>query len=51
MKTFTLSELDARDSDDITLAFSISADASAGLSTGILVNMSSQNSFPIKWYY
>ena len=45
MEAFTLSELDARDSDDITLPFTISADASAGLSTGILVNMSSQNSY------
>ena len=37
MEAFTLSEL-TRDSDDITLPFTISEDASAGLSTGILVN-------------
>ena len=41
-----MSEIDARDSDDVTLAFTVSTDASPGISSGIIVNIISENSFP-----
>ena len=45
-ESFTMSEIDARDSDDVTLAFTVSTDASPGISSGIIVNIISENSFP-----
>ena len=52
--SFTMSEIDARESDDVTLAFSISEDAASGTLSGIIINLNSENSFPrndtIKFY-
>ena len=42
---FTMSEIDARDSDDVTLTFTVSPNASSGVSSGIIVNTTSENSF------
>ena len=42
---FTMSEIDARDSDDVTLTFTVSHNASAGVSSGIIVNITSENSY------
>ena len=40
-----MSEIDARDSDDITLPFTVSPNASPGVSSGIIVNIISENSY------
>ena len=42
---FTMSEIDARDSDDVTLTFTVSSNASSGVSSGIIVNTTSENSY------
>ena len=42
---FTISEIDARDSDDVTLGFTVSPNASSGFSSGIIVNITSENSY------
>jgi len=42
---FTMSEIDARDSDDVTLTFTVSPNASPGVSSGIIVNITSENSY------
>ena len=42
---FTMSEIDARDSDDVTLTFTVSPDAGPGVSSGIIVNTTSENSY------
>ena len=42
---FTMSEIDARDSDDVTLTFTVSSNASPGVSSGIIVNTTSENSY------
>ena len=36
---YVMSEIDARDSDDVTLTFTISSDASPGSSSGIIINL------------
>ena len=40
-----MSEIDARDSDDVTLTFFVSSDASPGSSSGIIINLNSENSY------
>ena len=45
IEPFTMSEIDARDSDDVTLTFTVSSNASLGASSGIIVNTTSENSF------
>ena len=40
-----MSEIDARDSDDVTLTFTISSDASPGSSSGIIINLNSESSY------
>ena len=45
IEPFTMSEIDARDSDDVTLTFTVSPNASSGVSSGIIVNTTSENSF------
>lgn len=42
---FIMSEIDARDADDVTLTFTVSPNASPGLSSGIIVNITSENSY------
>ena len=42
---FTMSEIDARDSDDVTLTFTVSPNAIQGISSGIIVNINSENSY------
>ena len=42
---FVMSEIDARDSDDVTLTFTISSDASPGSSSGIIINLNSESSY------
>ncbi len=44
-ESFTISEIDARDSDDISLLFTISNDATQGDYSGIIVSISSENSY------
>tara|TARA_B100000989_G_scaffold178579_1_gene134104 strand:- start:168 stop:2411 length:2244 start_codon:yes stop_codon:yes gene_type:complete len=43
---FIMSEIDARDADDVTLTFTVSPNASPGVSSGIIVNITSENSYP-----
>ena len=43
---FIMSEIDARDADDVTLTFIVSPNASPGVSSGIIVNITSENSYP-----
>ena len=45
IEPFTMSEIDARDSDDVTLTFTVSSNASLGASSGIIVNTTSENSY------
>jgi hypothetical protein len=42
---YVMSEIDARDSDDVTLTFTISSDASPGSSSGIIINLNSESSY------
>ena len=42
---YVMSEIDARDSDDVTLIFTISSDASPGSSSGIIINLNSESSY------
>ena len=42
---FIMSEIDARDADDVTLTFTVSPNASPGVSSGIIVNITSENSY------
>ena len=42
---FTMSEIDARDSDDVTLTFTVSPNASPGILSGIIVNINNENSY------
>ena len=42
---FTMSEIDARDSDNVTLVFSVSPNAATGVSSGIIVNITSDDSY------
>ena len=42
---YMMSEIDARDSDDITLTFTISSDVSPGSSSGIIINLNSESSY------
>ena len=42
---FIMSEIDARDEDDLTLTFTVSPNASPGGSSGIIVNITSENSY------
>jgi len=45
LESFTISEIDARDSDDITLSFTISENASPGNISGIIISLESENSY------
>ena len=42
---YVMSEIDARDSDDVTLTFTISSDAIPGSSSGIIINLNSGSSY------
>ncbi len=42
---YVMSEIDARESDDVTLTFTISSDASPGSSSGIIINLNSGSSY------
>ena len=42
---YVMSEIDARDSDDVILTFTISSDASPGSSSGIIINLNSESSY------
>ena len=42
---YVMSEIDARDSDDVTLTFTISSDAIPGSSSGIIINLNSESSY------
>ena len=42
---YVMSEIDARDSDDVSLTFTISSDASPGSSSGIIINLNSESSY------
>ena len=44
-ESFTMSEIDARDSDDITLSFTISDDAIPGDYSGIIISLNSEASY------
>ena len=44
-ESYVMSEIDARDSDDVTLTFIISSDASPGSSSGIIINLNSESSY------
>ena len=45
LESFTISEIDARDSDDISFSFTISDDAIPGNYSGIIVSLYSENSY------
>ena len=45
LESFTISEIDARDSDDISFSFTISDDATPGNYSGIIVSLHSENSY------
>ena len=45
LESFTISEIDARDSDDISFSFTISDDAIPGNYSGIIVSLHSENSY------
>jgi len=42
---FIMSEIDARESDDVALTFFVSENATPGTSSGIIINLNSENSF------
>ena len=42
---YEISEIDARDSDDLTLTFTVSEDVNPGMSSGIIVYLNSENSY------
>ncbi len=45
IEPYIMSEIDARESDDLTLTISISENATPGTSSGIIINLNSENSF------